>query len=158
MEIQFAKWGNSVALRVPSKVAESLGIIPGSVASLDLKRDKLIITPRQHTYRLDDLLADITTKNLHQEIPRGLPKVLRWSTDGLHSRPRPHYLDRFRPSGGSRASPPSTGTGSFAKGLQSQNVVMRVVPTDEPYCVTRRLPASVELTVSKGPSNAARCQ
>jgi len=41
MEVQFAKWGNSVALRVPSKVVESLGIVPGSVANLDLKRDFL---------------------------------------------------------------------------------------------------------------------
>jgi len=72
MEIQFAKWGNSVALRVPSKVATALGITPGSVAELSLKRDKLIITPRQHAYQLDDLLAGITTKNLHQETSTGL--------------------------------------------------------------------------------------
>jgi len=71
MEIQFAKWGNSVALRVPSKVAEALGIVPGSVADLDLKSDKLIITPRPQTYRLDDLLAGITADNLHQEVRTG---------------------------------------------------------------------------------------
>ncbi len=71
MEVQFAKWGNSVALRVPSKVAESLGIVPGSVANLDLKRDKLIITPQRHSYQLEDLLADITSKNLHQETNTG---------------------------------------------------------------------------------------
>ncbi len=67
MEVQFAKWGNSVALRVPSKVAETLGIVPGSVARLDLKRDKLIITPQQHSYQLDQLLSEITPKNLHPE-------------------------------------------------------------------------------------------
>ncbi len=71
MEIQFAKWGNSVALRVPSKVAESLGIVPGSVANLDLKRDKLIITPCRHAYQLEDLLAGITSKNLHSEVQTG---------------------------------------------------------------------------------------
>jgi len=71
MEVQFAKWGNSIALRVPSKVAESLGIVPGSVASLDLKRDKLIITPQRHRYQLDDLLAGITSKNLPQETDTG---------------------------------------------------------------------------------------
>ena len=67
MEVQFAKWGNSVALRVPSKVAEALGIVPGSMANLDLKRDKLIITPQQHSYQLDQLLSGITSKNLHPE-------------------------------------------------------------------------------------------
>jgi antitoxin MazE len=71
MEIQFAKWGNSVALRIPSKVAQALGITPGSVADLDLKRDKLIITPRQHTYSLDDLVSGITVDNLHQEVQTG---------------------------------------------------------------------------------------
>lgn len=71
MEIQFAKWGNSIALRVPSKVAAALGITPGSVADLDLKRDRLIITPRQHAYSLDDLLSGITADNLHQEIQTG---------------------------------------------------------------------------------------
>jgi len=71
MEVQFAKWGNSVALCVPSKVAETLGIVPGSVASLDLKRDKLIITPQQHCYQLENLLSGITLKNLHQGIDTG---------------------------------------------------------------------------------------
>jgi antitoxin MazE len=71
MEIQFAKWGNSVALRVPSKVAEALAIAPGSVAELDLKRDKLIITPRNNVYQIDDLLAGINAKNLHQEVSTG---------------------------------------------------------------------------------------
>ncbi|MCG8448939.1 MAG: AbrB/MazE/SpoVT family DNA-binding domain-containing protein [Pirellulales bacterium] len=71
MEIQFAKWGNSVALRVPSKVAEALGIAPGSVADIDLKRDKLIITPRQHTYNIGDLVNGITKNNLHHEMSTG---------------------------------------------------------------------------------------
>ena len=53
------------------KVAEALGIVPGSVADLDVKRDKLIITPRPHAYRLDDLLAGITAGNLHQEVQTG---------------------------------------------------------------------------------------
>ncbi len=69
MEIQFAKWGNSVALRVPCKVADALGIVPGSVARLEMKRDKFVVTPSRHVYRLDDLLAQITTSNLHQEVP-----------------------------------------------------------------------------------------
>jgi antitoxin MazE len=68
MEVQFAKWGNSLALRVPRKVAEALQIAPGSVADLVLKRDKLVITPRTHAYRLDELVAGITRDNLHGEV------------------------------------------------------------------------------------------
>ena len=68
MEIQFAKWGNSVALRVPSKVAAALGIAAGSVADLDVTKDRLVITPKPKSYILETLIADITPKNLHGEI------------------------------------------------------------------------------------------
>jgi len=71
MEIRFAKWGNSVALRVPSKVAESLGIVPGSVAELDLRRDKMIIVPRPRAICLEELVAGITAENLHHEVGTG---------------------------------------------------------------------------------------
>ena len=71
MEIQFAKWGNSVALRVPSKVAEALGIAAGSVADLDVTKDQLVITPKPKSYILEKLIADITPQNLHGEISPG---------------------------------------------------------------------------------------
>ena len=71
MEIKFAKWGNSIGLRVPSEVAEALGITPGCVADVRMKHDRLIITPRPTAYRLDDLLAEITPENVHGEIETG---------------------------------------------------------------------------------------
>ncbi len=71
MEVQFSKWGNSVALRVPSKVAEALQISPGSIADLDLRKDRLVITPRSHTYKLEDLLDKISADNVHSETSTG---------------------------------------------------------------------------------------
>lgn len=71
MEVQFAKWGNSVGLRVPAKVADELKIAPGSIADLEIRKDRLVITPRSHAYRLDDLLARITPKNVHREVSTG---------------------------------------------------------------------------------------
>lgn len=71
MEVQFAKWGNSIGLRVPAKVAEELGIGPGSIADLEIRKDRLVITPRSHAYRLDDLLAGITLDNVHHEVSTG---------------------------------------------------------------------------------------
>ncbi len=71
MEIQFAKWGNSLAIRVPSKVADSLGVVPGTVADLEVRGGQFIVTPRKQAYRLDDLLAEITPENLHSEISVG---------------------------------------------------------------------------------------
>ncbi len=71
MEVQFSKWGNSVALRVPSKVAETLGIAPGGTADLELQSDRIVIIPRTHSYRLEDLIKVISAKNLHHEISTG---------------------------------------------------------------------------------------
>lgn len=71
MEIQFAKWGNSVGLRVPSKVAQELGIAPGSIADLEVRKDRIVITPRSHAYRLNDLLSGITSENVHHEMTTG---------------------------------------------------------------------------------------
>jgi len=71
VEIQFAKWGNSVAMRVPSKLVDALGISPGSKADISVKKNQLIITPRHHDYRLDELLARISPENLHREIVTG---------------------------------------------------------------------------------------
>lgn len=71
MRVQFARWGNSLAVRVPRKVADALGIMAGSVGELNVERDQLVIAPRPSGYRLDDLLAGITPKNVHGEIRTG---------------------------------------------------------------------------------------
>ena len=71
MEVQFSKWGNSVALRIPSKVAEALGIGPGNMADLELRRDRMVITPHSGKYKLDDLLSGISAENLHGECTVG---------------------------------------------------------------------------------------
>ena len=71
MEVQFAKWGNSVGLRVPAKVAEALGIAPGGIADLVVRKDRLVITPRSHVYHLEDLLDGIDSNNVHAEISAG---------------------------------------------------------------------------------------
>src|SRR4051794_41225871 len=64
MKAKIAKWGNSVALRVPKGLAEDLGLVPGKV--VDLKRDGTVLAvetaPDRRkipVYRLEDLLAQI---------------------------------------------------------------------------------------------------
>jgi antitoxin MazE len=64
MKAKIAKWGNSVALRVPKGLAEDLGLVPGKV--VDLKRDGTVLAVetapdrrKPPVYRLEDLLAQI---------------------------------------------------------------------------------------------------
>lgn len=63
MKAKIAKWGNSLAVRLPKPVAEELGLTPGR--EVELQRDGTRLTletasrraiPR---YRLEDLLAKI---------------------------------------------------------------------------------------------------
>lgn len=73
MIVQFSKWGNSVALRIPKAFAQEIHARDGSVADLTLKNGKLIITPVDDTpvYDLNDLLAGITNENFHGETDTG---------------------------------------------------------------------------------------
>jgi antitoxin MazE len=63
MKVKIAKWGNSLAVRLPKRYADELGLKPGAIVDLDKQGSKLAIEtaspgkiPR---YRLEDLLAQI---------------------------------------------------------------------------------------------------
>ncbi|MGK7878766.1 MAG: AbrB/MazE/SpoVT family DNA-binding domain-containing protein [Crocosphaera sp.] len=59
MEIELKKWGNSLGLRIPYKMAESLGIEENSVIELTESENALIITKKRKVTNLDELLASI---------------------------------------------------------------------------------------------------
>jgi antitoxin MazE len=59
MEVELRKWGNSIGLRIPSKVAQSWGIDEKSVVELTESGDKLIISKKQTLPTLDEMLASI---------------------------------------------------------------------------------------------------
>jgi antitoxin MazE len=68
------KWGNSLAFRIPKKMAEELNLSQDSQVELKNDNGKLTIVPvKQAEYRLDDLLSQITPENLHAEIQDGQP-------------------------------------------------------------------------------------
>ena len=63
MQINIQKWGNSLGLRIPSFISKKLDLHPGSEVELKLEDDHISIYPKR--YRLKDLLAEITSENLH---------------------------------------------------------------------------------------------
>ena len=64
METHVARWGNSLALRIPRQVANRLGLDEGRAVELTVEADRLVIRPRLRELRLDDLLVGITPDNL----------------------------------------------------------------------------------------------
>lgn len=63
MKVKVAKWGNSLAVRLPKVVAEDLGLAPGREVDLVQEGTRLTMetAPKRSIprYRLEDLLAQI---------------------------------------------------------------------------------------------------
>jgi len=61
MKVKVAKWGNSVAVRLPKAAVEALGVKPGETMELTVEkgRAELVATPRVPRLSLDDLVAEM---------------------------------------------------------------------------------------------------
>ena len=73
MQGQIGKWGNSLALRIPSAVAREVPVDEGKAVDITVERGRIVITPIDEVprYSLDDLVAGITEENRHAEIDPG---------------------------------------------------------------------------------------
>ena len=68
------KWGNSLAFRIPKKIADDLDLTKDSSVEIREEQGKLIVVPvKEQKYVLEDLLSKITPENLHREINTGEP-------------------------------------------------------------------------------------
>jgi antitoxin MazE len=72
MHVEFLKWGNSLALRVPKAFAESIGASEGKQAEMTIKDGSLVVkvskAKRRRRYVLKELIDAITEENRHPEI------------------------------------------------------------------------------------------
>jgi antitoxin MazE len=72
MRIQIQKWGNSLALRIPKSFALETKVGQGSTVELTVKGDSLVVKPVvEPEFELDELLSQVTKRNLHSEIDAG---------------------------------------------------------------------------------------
>lgn len=74
MTLKVQKWGNSLAIRIPSTLAKDVRLREGSKIQISNKQGKLVIEKEEkYHYSLDELLAGITEENKHEEIDFGPP-------------------------------------------------------------------------------------
>ena len=72
MKTRVQKWGNSLALRIPKSFADEAGFRKDGPVEISLADGKIVVTPISHPKpTLSQLLAKITSKNLHHEIDTG---------------------------------------------------------------------------------------
>lgn len=70
MTVAIKKWGNSLALRIPKDIAQTLHIENNSTLKLSIKNNTLVIEPQNETL-LESLVAGIDSSNLHTEVSTG---------------------------------------------------------------------------------------
>jgi antitoxin MazE len=70
---QIAKWGNSLALRLPKSVALEVRLDEGDTVDVSVKNGAIVISPSRPTYSLEQLVAQITPRNRHEPSDWGAP-------------------------------------------------------------------------------------
>jgi antitoxin MazE len=68
-----AKWGNSLAVRIPAKFAEQIGMREGTPVNINVTRGRLIIERARAKYKLSDLLAGCSPDDKPEEFWKGPP-------------------------------------------------------------------------------------
>jgi antitoxin MazE len=72
-DTQVAKWGNSLAVRIPRAIVKNVGLAEGDRLSLDLVADGTIVLRfSRRKYSLGELVPRISKGNRHRETNWGL--------------------------------------------------------------------------------------
>ena len=70
MKTQIARWGNSLAVRLPKQVAEQSGLAEGADVEVRAQRGKITIVPRIPRYDINELVRQMKGKKP--------PKLVDW--------------------------------------------------------------------------------
>ena len=71
-ESRIAKWGNSLAVRIPLAVARQANLGEGDSVDVTLGPEGgIVLRPARRKYELSDLVREITRKNRHAETDWG---------------------------------------------------------------------------------------
>ena len=74
MNATVQKWGNSLALRIPSSVAKDIELRQGSTVELAVENGRMIVKPaKKRKPALAELLKGVNKDNLHAEQDWGAP-------------------------------------------------------------------------------------
>lgn len=72
MQAKVMKWGNSLALRIPSSVAAEAGVEYGSSVDVRVEDGAMVVRPKHDaTVDLDKLLRKVKRSNIQREIGTG---------------------------------------------------------------------------------------
>lgn len=74
MRVTVKKWGNSASVRIPSGIMDAAHLGLDDPVDISVEGGRIVIEPiRTNEYDLAQLLAGITSENLHTEVDFGVP-------------------------------------------------------------------------------------
>ncbi len=68
MQVQVQQWNQQLTVCIPAAIAAQMQLQAGMHVDLEVVDGKLMLLPPQPNPHLDQLLAEITTDNLHASI------------------------------------------------------------------------------------------
>ena len=71
MKTRVQKWGNSLAVRIPSHLVRETGLEYNTAVEMKVVDGKLVIQRSDETPTLEALLAEVTEDNLHTSVDTG---------------------------------------------------------------------------------------
>jgi antitoxin MazE len=73
MEVKPVKWGSGLALRIPDSIVKDCGLFEDTPVDIAFSQGQIVIKPLRKRYVLFELLAEITSQNIHNEAGMGQP-------------------------------------------------------------------------------------
>ena len=70
---KIAKWGNSLAVRIPREAAERAGLREGDSVAVSASAGKLVLARKTRRYRIEDFLKHMTPENQPDLVDWGPP-------------------------------------------------------------------------------------
>ncbi len=71
MQVQVARWGNSLGVRIPKDIAGKLGLNEGARVEMAAEDDRIVITVARPRYALADPLVGMTPEAMQDAFDRG---------------------------------------------------------------------------------------
>ncbi|MEN1968572.1 AbrB/MazE/SpoVT family DNA-binding domain-containing protein [Lentibacillus sp. N15] len=68
------KWGNSIGVNIPKRIANKHGLVNGTQLEVVDSKDGILLKPIDDDPSLEELLSMITEDNQHDEIDFGKPE------------------------------------------------------------------------------------
>ena len=73
MTTRVARWGHSLAVRIPKAFAQDVQLTEGAEVEISVSDGQLVLTPMGRAYDLRRLVQEITPENRHGETDWGSP-------------------------------------------------------------------------------------